>query len=311
MRNAFIEELIRQADCDRNIWLLTADIGYAVVDRFFERFPERYVNVGAAEQNMIGVAAGLALSEKTVFVYSIANFPTLRCLEQIRNDICYHNANVKIVAVGAGFAYGAQGYSHYALEDLAILRSLPNMTVVAPGDPVEVGLATRAMAAEVRGPCYLRLGKAGEPVVHKDGCDFAIGKATVCEEGETVTLVSTGGTLSLAIETARELREHGISCGVTSLHTLKPLDVDFLGKELRRVKLLCTIEEHSEHGGLGDLVAGVAGRSSGRISEVMTFAVPDGFGVSQGAAGTQSFMREECGLSSSRLARRIRARLKD
>ncbi|RLA96545.1 MAG: transketolase, partial [Deltaproteobacteria bacterium] len=137
MRTAFIETLYELAEKDDRIWLLTADLGYSVLERFADRFPERFLNVGIAEQNMVGIATGLALSGNIVFIYSIANFPTLRCVEQIRNDVCYHNTDVKIVALGGGFTYGTLGVTHHATEDLAIMRSLPNMRVVAPGDPVE------------------------------------------------------------------------------------------------------------------------------------------------------------------------------
>ena len=145
MRTAFIDTLCELAERDPRIWLLTADLGYSVLERFAARFPHRYINVGVAEQNLTGIAAGLARCGKIVFTYSIANFPTLRCLEQIRNDVCYHQANVKIVAVGGGFAYGTLGYTHHGLEDLGIMRTLPHMTVIAPGDPTETRLATSAV----------------------------------------------------------------------------------------------------------------------------------------------------------------------
>src|SRR5262249_54572532 len=161
----FINTLCTLAGQDERVWLLTADLGYSVLERFAARFPDRYVNVGVAEQNLIGIAAGLARCGKVPFVYSIANFPTLRCLEQIRNDVCYHEGNVKVVAVGGGLAYGAQGYTHHGVEDLAVLRVLPGMTVVAPGDPVETRLVTEAIARHP-GPCYLRLGKDREPILH-------------------------------------------------------------------------------------------------------------------------------------------------
>src|SRR5437763_8263703 len=154
------------AEEDERIWLLSGDLRYSVLERFAQKYPERFINVCVAEQNMMGVAAGLAMSGKTVFTYSIANFPVMRCLEQIRNDVCYHNLNVKIVAVGGGLAYGPAGYTHHALEDLAVMRAMPGMTVLAPGDPVEARLATTALA-DRQGPCYLRLGKAGEPLVHR------------------------------------------------------------------------------------------------------------------------------------------------
>ena len=157
--------------------------GFGVVEPFMEELPDQFVNAGVAEQNMTGLAAGMALSGKIVFTYSIANFPTLRCLEHIRNDVCYHDADVKVVSVGGGFAYGSMGATHHATEDLGVMRLLPNMVVVAPGDPVEARAATRAVVAHP-GPCYLRLGKAGEPVVHEEPIDFELGKAIVVREGE-------------------------------------------------------------------------------------------------------------------------------
>src|SRR6516225_4917658 len=190
MRTAFIETLCAAAEEDERVWLLTADLGYSVLEKFRDRFPGRYVNVGVAEQNLIGVAAGLARCAKVPFVYSIANFPTLRCLEQIRVDVCYHECPVKVVAVGGGFTYGSQGYTHHGVEDLAILRTLPGMTVVAPGDPVETRLATEALA-ERPGPGYLRLGKAKEPVVHAAEPPCALGRAITVRPGQDVTHVIT------------------------------------------------------------------------------------------------------------------------
>ena len=143
MRTAFIEALCEEAVLDDRIWLLTGDLGYSVLECFAESFPDRYVNVGVSEQNMAGLAAGLAFCGKIVFIYSIGNFPVMRCLEQIRNDTCYHNLNVNIVAVGGGLAYGAAGYTHHAIEDLGVIRTLPNMTIIAPGDPIETKLAIK------------------------------------------------------------------------------------------------------------------------------------------------------------------------
>ncbi len=176
MRTAFIKELFELAKQDERIVLIVGDLGFGVVNPFMEQLPRQFLNAGVAEQNMTGMAAGMALSGKIALTYSIANFPTLRCLEQVRNDVCYHNANVKIVSVGGGFTYGAMGATHHALEDLAVMRAMPGLVVVAPGDPVEARAATRAVIA-YHGPCYLRLGKAGEPVVHQSPIDFELGKA--------------------------------------------------------------------------------------------------------------------------------------
>src|ERR1700679_3509777 len=174
MRGAFFRTLMEVAEHDNRVFLLVGDLGFGVVEPFVKKFPDRFLNVGVAEQNMTGIAAGLALSGKIVFTYSIANFPILRCLEQIRNDVCYHNANVKIVSIGGGYSYGSLGMTHHATEDIAILRALPGMVVVAPGDPIETEAATRAVT-EHDGPCYLRLGRAGEPNIHSAGIKFHLG----------------------------------------------------------------------------------------------------------------------------------------
>jgi transketolase len=249
-----METLCELAEQDERIWLLTGDLGYSVLERFASRFPSRYVNVGVAEQNMTGVAAGLALCGKVVFTYSIANFPTLRCLEQIRNDVCYHDVNVKIVAVGGGFAYGTQGMTHHATEDLAIMRALPNMTVVAPGDPVETRLATRAIV-NWPGPCYLRLGKTGESAVYKAPPVFQIGKAVTVRDGNSVTLISTGGILQNVLQAAELLKEQHIQARVLSMHTLKPLDAKAVLKAVRETSAIVTIEEHSVIGALASAVS--------------------------------------------------------
>src|SRR5437867_8897552 len=213
MRSAFFDTLVRLAEDDERITLVVGDLGFGVIEPFARRFPDRFLNAGVAEQNLTGIAAGMALSGKIVFTYSIANFPTLRCLEQIRNDVCYHEANVKIVAVGGGFAYGPLGMTHHATEDLAIMRALPGIVVVAPGDPWEVERATRAIVAEP-GPCYLRLGRAGEPTLHGAGDAFELGRGIRMREGRALTIISTGGLLESALEAAEQLAAAGIESRV-------------------------------------------------------------------------------------------------
>jgi transketolase len=291
MRTAFLEALCAVAERDQSVWLLTADLGYSVLEPFRDRFAGRYVNVGVTEQNLIGVAAGLARCGKIVFVYSIANFPTLRCLEQIRNDVCYHEGNVKIVAVGGGFTYGPQGYTHHGIEDLAILRALPGMTVVAPADPVEARLATRALAARP-GPCYLRLGKANEPVAHAAEPDFALGRAVSVRAGRDVTLISTGGMLRECLAVAERLHGQGVESRVISMHTLKPLDSEAVLRAARDTGGIVTAEEHSVTGGLGSAVADVIAESGVRCGFFRKFGVPD---ERYHRVGSQEHMRGLCG----------------
>lgn len=256
MRTAFIQALNELADQDDRVCLIVGDLGFSVIEDFANKHPDQFVNAGVSEQNMIGLAAGMALTGKIVFTYSIGNFGTLRCLEQIRNDVCYHRANVKVVTVGGGLAYGNLGVTHHASEDVAIMRALPNMTVVAPGDPVEARLATRAVVAQ-DGPCYLRLGKAGEPVVHEQEPDFELGRAITLREGDAVTLIASGGMLATADKVTRKLAGQGLSVRLVSMHTVKPLDRDAIERAAGETRYVFTLEEHSIEGGLGGAVAEV------------------------------------------------------
>jgi transketolase len=297
MRTAFIETLCDLASQDERIWLLTGDLGYSVLERFAERFPGRFVNVGVAEQNMMGVAAGLALCGKIVFTYSIANFPTMRCLEQIRNDVCHHNLNVKIVAVGGGLAYGAAGYTHYAVEDLAVMRALPNIAVIAPGDPVESRCATRAVAAHP-GPCYLRLGKGGEPVIHSSQPSFQIGKAIMIQFGTDLTLISTGGVLELAVKAARELVRENRSIQVLSMPSIQPLDDTAVLDAACRTNAIVTVEEHGP-GGLASAVAEVLTRT-GRPIRFAGLGLPR---ETPSVAGSQAALRAQHGLTVANIVK--------
>jgi transketolase len=256
VRTAFLETLFECAARDHRICLVVGDLGYSVVEQFAAAYPKQFLNVGVAEQNMTGIAAGMALTGKIVFTYSIANFSTLRPLEQIRNDVCYHRANVKVVSVGGGLAYGALGMTHHATEDLAIMRSMPGMTVVAPGDSIEARLATRAVI-EHDGPCYLRLGKVGEPIVHLETPAFQLGQAIRARDGANLTLISTGALLDTAVKAADLLSAEGVFARVLSMHTLSPLDVRAITSAAFETPYVITLEEHSVRGGLGGAVAEV------------------------------------------------------
>ena len=287
MRTAFIRSLTEVASQDPRIVLLTGDLGFAVLDEFRAKYPAQFYNVGVAEQNLAGVATGFALAGHVVFTYSIGNFPTLRCLEQLRNDVCYHNADVKIVTVGGGLSYGTLGVSHFATEDLAILRALPNVTVVAPGDPSEVAQLVPQIV-ERPGPVYLRLGRAGEKVVHAPGVEVLLGHPTRARAGSDVLLLTVGGMLPVALEAAELLEDDGIDAEVVSVHTLKPLDAQQVCALAARFPVVVTCEEHSAIGGLGGAVAEVL-LEAGIAPTFRRFALSPGFPA---GVGSQEYLRK-------------------
>ena len=307
MRASFIAELMECADQDPRIWLVTGDLGYAVLEPFAERFPQRYVNAGVAEQNMIGVAAGLARSGATVFVYSIANFPTFRCLEQIRNDVCYAGAAVTIVSVGSGFSYGSHGSTHHAIEDLAVMRSLPGIVVVSPGDPSEARFATRALA-DLAAPAYLRLGKAGEAIVDaRAGDEFALGQMRLIRDGADITLVATGSVLAMVDAAAEALERDGISARVYSAHTLKPFDKETLLRAMSETAGIVTVEEHRLVGGLRSAMAeALLDLPEGRQHRIRSLGV--GPNVLLGT-GDQAHLRSVSGLTEDAVIDAVRSML--
>jgi len=298
VRTAFINELFALAKQDPRIVLIVGDLGFGVVTPFMEQLPAQFLNAGVAEQNMTGMAAGMALSGKIALTYSIANFPTLRCLEQVRNDVCYHNANVKVVSVGGGFTYGAMGATHHAVEDLAVMRALPGLLVVAPGDPIEARATTRAII-EYTGPCYVRLGKAGEPIVHPSSINFELGKAIHMREGRDATLISIGGILQNTVRAAERLAKKGIETRVLSMHTLKPLDVEAVLAAARDTEAIFTIEEHSILGGLGTAVAEVLAEAEGIKAPLKRIGVPPAFSPH---IGSQEYMLQCHGLTDEAIA---------
>lgn len=301
MRTAFIQALYELAEQDSRVWLLCGDIGYSVLEDFSSHFPDRFINAGVAEQNMIGIATGLAMCGKIVFVYSIANFPTLRCLEQIRNDICYHRANIKIVAVGGGFAYGSAGYTHHCLEDLAIMRVLPEMTVVAPGDPVETKLATKAIF-NWQGPCYLRLGKAGEPIVYNSEPDFKVGKMILVKNGSDAAVFVTGGMLYTVLEAAQKAESQGCSVAVWSSPWLKPFDVETVMEAGSAYPVIFTVEEAQINAGLGSSVAEILASSPSSCAKLRRLGVADVF---LREAYTQNSARVKMNLDASGICQTI------
>ena len=249
MRNAFIDELIAAAELNDNIALVVGDLGYSVVESFAKRFPKRFFNAGVAEQNMMGLAAGLASEGFHVFVYSIANFPTFRCAEQIRNDVDYHQLPVTVVAVGGGLAYGNMGYSHHAVQDYALMRTLPHMLIAAPGDPMEVRACVRYLVANPQ-PSYLRIGKAGEPCIHSEVPQVAPGKWLPVRQakGAVASYLTTGAALDLVRQWAdadsQPLAIHsmplwGMQC--------KSLQIP----QMEQFQQVVTVEDHLTDGGFG------------------------------------------------------------
>lgn len=249
MRNAFIDELVTLAHTHKNVVLVVGDIGYSVVERFADTFPDRFLNAGVAEQNMTSLAAGMASEGYHVFTYSIANFPTYRCAEQIRNDVDYHSLPVTVVAVGGGLAYGSLGYSHHAIQDYALMRSMPNMLIAAPGDPMEVRACLRYLVNNPQ-PSYLRLGKAGEPNFHKEVPNVTPGEWLKVADGASQLLLSTGATLELAMSLRSESQRH-LGCSVYSM----PLwGMKYKSLQLSQVSAcagVTTLEDHLEDGGFG------------------------------------------------------------
>ena len=254
MRNTFVKKLTELAEKDKRIYLLTGDLGFSVFEDFAEKFPKRFINCGVAEQNMMGVVAGLALSGKKPYVYSIVPFVTIRCLEQIRNDVCYQNLNVKLIGVGGGFSYGSLGATHYAIEDLAILRTLPNMTVLCPADPIETEeLIMKSYQTE--NPTYIRLGRTGEKKIYNFPPQIEIGKPSILKRGEDGIFIATGIQVNICLEAAEKLKKMGYDFKVISLHTLKPINKESLLNEVKGIKKVFTVEEHNIIGGLGSAVA--------------------------------------------------------
>jgi transketolase len=302
MRNAFADELTRLGDQDPRVVMLSGDIGNRLFDKFKARHPARFFNCGVAEANMMGVAAGMAMNGLRPVAYTITPFITTRCLEQIRTDVCYHEAPVTIVAVGAGLAYSGLGPTHHACEDISFLRSIPNMVVICPGDAFEVRAALQASMKQDR-PVYIRMGKKGEPVVHKGPItNFQIGKALTISEGKDVCLLSTGNMLPEVIEAAHKLGEKGISAQVVSFHTVKPLDEAYLKDVFGRFKLVATIEEHSLIGGFGAAVSEWLTDSRTANRNFMRFGTPDAFFKK---SGEQEYAREMLGLSAHQITDKV------
>lgn len=306
MRTTSINTLYEFAKKDERIIFLTGDLGFSVLERFKEDFPNRFYNVGIAESNMIGLAAGLAHSGKIVFVYSIMPFVTARCYEQIKIDVCYHNLNIKIVGVGGGVSYGSQGATHHANEDIAIMRALPNMKVICPSDQYEAKESIK-MAIEQKGPVFIRLERNNEPKLYSDRNDFSLGKGYVAQEGKDISIISCGTMVGVALKAAKILNDYDISTKVISMYSVKPIDKDIVLKCMKDTKAIFTIEEHNIIGGLGSAVAEIIAESNCAIT-FERFGINDKF---IDIVGTQDYIRQELEINPEDISNKILKQLKN
>ncbi len=302
MRDVFIRRLSKMAERDPRIMLITGDLGFSVLDDYRRRFPRQFINAGVAEQNMTGLATGLALEGHVVYTYSIANFVFMRCLEQIRNDAAYHDCNVNVVSVGGGFSYGSLGISHHATEDLAIMRTLPGLTVVSPCDDWEAAEATEAVANRT-GTSYLRLDRSTAKVNRRPSEEFRLGTPRMLRDGVDVTLVATGGIMSEVLLAADELAHHDVSCRVLSVHTLKPLDPEPFFCAALETGGLITVEEHTVDGGLGGAVAELLLESGAIPAVFRRIGLRAGF---SSAVGSQQYLRTRYGMNAESIVNTVR-----
>jgi len=305
VRNAFADEITKIGREDERVVLLSGDIGNKLFDKFKDHAASRFYNCGVAEANMMSVAAGMALSGLRPVVYTITPFTTTRCFEQIRVGASYHSAPVTIVGTGSGLSYAELGPTHHSLEDIAILRTLPGMTVLAPCDEMEL----RALLREVfkqDGPVYMRIGKKGEPKIHASPPQIRIGRAITVREGKDACLIAAGTIMAEVLKAADLLAKSNVDVRVVSCHTVKPLDEPMLEEAFRSFPLVAVAEEHGRSGGLAGAIAEWRVRQKGIVAEMVSFGAEDVF---MHEIGSQDYARRRYGLDGENMARRIRAAL--
>lgn len=301
MRTVFINHLIQQAELDSSIYLITGDLGFSVLEKFKEKFPDRFINAGIAEQNMIGMAAGLAMTGKKVFLYSIIPFITMRCFEQIRNDICYQQLSVKLVGVGGGLSYAPFGLTHHAVEDVAIMRALPTMTIVAPGSKYETEYLAPAFCNNP-GPGYLRLSNNQELVTYQQENTPKLGKILDVIPNTKNIILASGNALDLGFMICKQLAEQGISIGLASVHTLKPLDKEYLSTKQKGLQSIFTLEEHSVIGGLGEAVSKIVCEEFNQKIKFKVFGINDFYFHE---TGSRQDLLAKAGLTSEKICAEI------
>lgn len=299
-RDAYGDALKELGDTNNNVVVLDADLSGSTKTGVFKKsYPDRFINVGIAEQNLIGTAAGLAAAGKVPFASTFAMFASGRAFEIIRNSVCYPNLNVKIAATHAGLTVGEDGATHQALEDISIMRSLPNMVVLNPADAVETKQCIK-VAAEYNGPVYIRLGRSKTPVIFDESYKFEIGKGVELKEGSDVTIIATGIMVGKALEASEELEKSGINARVINISTIKPIDKDMIIKAAKETKGIVTVEEHSIIGGLGSAVAEVV--SENNPTKVLRIGTMDKFGES----GDGNDLLEKYGLTVENIVKKAK-----
>lgn len=293
MRFAAVKTIYEEALKNKKLYFLSGDMGHLLVDEFKTNIKERYMNTGIGEQNLVGIAAGLALSGMKVVIYSIIPFVTMRCYEQVKADLCYQNLDVTIVGVGGGFDYGLYGNTHCSIEDIAVMRVLPNMKIACPANPLETEQLTRQVL-NMKGPTYVRIGRGKEPMP-ENTYSVKFGEGLVVKKGTDVTIFSTGTILPEAEKTAHLLEKNNISTEVINLHTVKPLDKDLILDRIRKRKGLFTMEEHNIIGGLGGAVAETISENNSHHPYFKRYGVQD---IYLFEVGKQDYLREQHGISA-------------
>ncbi len=299
MRDAYISALYDLAAENRAILALVADNGAIVYDKYRKDFPGRFINFGIAEANMVSVAAGLASCGKIPFCYTISNFLVMRAYEQIRNDVCMQKMNVKLVGIGAGFIYSNLGPTHHGIEDVSLMMTLPDMTILQPADPLETKNVTIA-AAKIEGPVYIRIPGSRTPAIYTQDYDFKVGKGVVLQEGSDVCVISSGNIIHEVLTAVKEARSNGTNARLINLHTLKPIDKEIIIAGAKETGAVLTVEEHTLNGGLGSIIGTLLAESglTVKFKRLGLDKFPTGY-------GSYEEMKEMNGLSCIDIARQI------
>lgn len=300
MRTAILKEVQQIMRKNQQTYFLTGDLGYNSLEEIEKEFPTRFINVGVAEQNMIGIASGLALSGKKVYIYSIIPFLLMRCYEQIRNDVCYHDLDVTLLGIGAGLTYGILSSTHFALEDIAILRPLPNMNIFSPADETEAVLGIKAFAT-YKHPLYIRIGARQEPTVYSQSYEFEIGKGVVLQRGNDLVIYTSGTIIPEVKKAAELLDKNGLKATIVNIHTIKPLDEGLISKKAKDKKLAVVVEEHGIIGGLGSAVCEVLSSKNPEV-KIIRIGVEDKV-IKK--VGTRDYLRKNLKLDFMGIQRKI------